>query len=124
MYMHLIELIISYFHVQKQKNLITIIGITTKSSKSNSHKYIYIPTGINPCSPKVGKSEVRQRYGIPEEAFVFCYVGRHNEIKGYDTLKELGLELLKDKMYTFGSRKGRTNKRFGAWQVDRGRLDK
>lgn len=69
--------------------------------KSNSHKYIYIPTGINPCSPKVGKSEVRQRYGIPEEAFVFCYVGRHNEIKGYDTLKELGLELLKDKNVYF-----------------------
>lgn len=69
--------------------------------KNNSHKYIYIPTGINPCSPKVGKSEVRQRYGIPEEAFVFCYVGRHNEIKGYDTLKELGLELLKDKNVYF-----------------------
>lgn len=69
--------------------------------KSNSHKYRYIPTGINPCSPKVGKSEVRQRYGIPEEAFVFCYVGRHNEIKGYDTLKELGLELLKDKNVYF-----------------------
>lgn len=69
--------------------------------KNNSHKYVYIPTGINPCFPKVGKCEVRQKYGIPKEAFVFCYIGRHNEIKGYDTLKELGLELLEDKSVYF-----------------------
>ena len=37
---------------------------------------------------------MRAKYNIPKEAFVVCYVGRHNEIKGYDLLKQIGSELL------------------------------
>ena len=59
-------------------------------------KMRYLPTGISPCSAKAGRSEVRARYGIPEEAFLMCYVGRHNQIKGYDALVEAALPMLDD----------------------------
>lgn len=63
--------------------------------KENDEKYKYLLTGINACSVKVPAADIRAKYGIPEDAFVVCYVGRHNEIKGYDLLKEIGAELLK-----------------------------
>ena len=60
----------------------------------NKKKYRYLLTGINPCHPKTGKAEVRGKYRIPSSAFVVCYVGRHNSIKGYDNLLAIGKELL------------------------------
>lgn len=62
----------------------------------NSHKFRYLLSGINPCKAKLSRKEVREKYGIPENAFVISYVGRHNELKGYDRLKEIGTEMLKD----------------------------
>ena len=59
-------------------------------------KLRYVPTGIEPVSAKVERSELRKRYGIPEDAFVVCYVGRHNKIKGYDLLQKAARELLDD----------------------------
>lgn len=58
-------------------------------------EYRYILTGIKKCDYGVEKNIIRKKYGIPEEAFVFCYVGRHNEVKGYDDLKEFAAEILK-----------------------------
>jgi len=63
--------------------------------EKNTSKFRYLLSGINPCQTKVDKKDVRQKYGIPESAFVVCYVGRHNELKGYDTLKKIGEALLK-----------------------------
>ena len=60
-------------------------------------KMRYLPTGIAPCTAKAGRSEVRAHYGIPEEAFLMCYVGRHNQIKGYDSLVEMALPILADR---------------------------
>lgn len=60
----------------------------------DARKYIYIPTGINACSAKMPRNEVRQKYGIPQNAFVVSFVGRHNEIKGYADLKRIGARLL------------------------------
>ena len=62
--------------------------------KNNDAKYRYFLTGINKCSAKLSSDDVRAKYNIPKEAFVVCYVGRHNEIKGYDLLKQIGSELL------------------------------
>lgn len=59
-------------------------------------KLRYVPTGIEPVSSRVDRSELRKRYNIPEDAFVVCYVGRHNKIKGYDLLQEASRELLAD----------------------------
>ena len=37
---------------------------------------------------------MRRKYGIPDDALIVCYVGRHNEIKGYDALKSAATGLL------------------------------
>lgn len=59
-------------------------------------EYKYILTGIKPCVAKIGKDEIRRKYGIPDDAFVFSYVGRHNEVKGYNDLKELASKVLEE----------------------------
>lgn len=64
-------------------------------------KYIYLPTGINPCSAKVTRDEIRKKYNIPANAFVISYVGRHNEIKGYDIVKEIGNRFLNNSSVYF-----------------------
>ena len=63
--------------------------------EKNKRKYHYLLTGINPCIAKESRIVIRERYNIPNDAFVICFVGRHNSIKGYDQLKEIGAELLK-----------------------------
>lgn len=67
----------------------------------DNSKYRYMPTGIIGCTAKIGKEEYRKKYGIPDDAFVISYAGRHNEIKGYADLKKLGEELLTDKNIYF-----------------------
>ena len=54
--------------------------------------YRYLLTGISDISVKEDK--IRERYHIPQDAFVISYVGRHNETKGYDLLKEIGKSFL------------------------------
>lgn len=65
-----------------------------KEKRKNQFKYLL--TGIPPCHSKISPVEVRKKYNIPNDCFVFCYVGRHNEIKGYDVLKRLGEKILSE----------------------------
>ena len=58
----------------------------------NKDKYRYLQTGIEDVSGNL--ANVRVEYGIPKDAFVISYVGRHNTIKGYDILKTIGEMLL------------------------------
>lgn len=67
-----------------------------KIKKQNPSKFKYLLSGIEPCVPKLSNEEIRKKYKIPKDAFVICYVGRHNEIKGYDQLKIIGDFLLKE----------------------------
>lgn len=60
----------------------------------DSKKYLYVPTGIVGCKAKKTRNEVRDQYGIPKDAFVVSYVGRHNEIKGYSDLKKIGGKII------------------------------
>lgn len=46
----------------------------------------YLPTGTEQESARMTREETRKKYGIPEGALLFSYVGRHNQIKGYDVL--------------------------------------
>lgn len=62
----------------------------------NAAKIRYLPTGIQQCSAKENRDVIRKRFGIPNDALLMCYVGRHNEIKGYDSLVELALPILAD----------------------------
>lgn len=64
--------------------------------EKNKEKYRYILTGTIGCNTKVSKEEIRKKYNIPNNAFLICYVGRHNEVKGYDILKEIAKKVLKD----------------------------
>ena len=60
----------------------------------NKHKYRYLLTGLKEVRAKVSKEDVLEKYNIPKNAFLISYVGRHNEVKGYDVLKQIGKEIL------------------------------
>lgn len=60
----------------------------------NRKKYRYLLTGIEKCSSNIKRVDLRRKYQIPEDAFVFCYVGRHNSTKGYDRLKTVASKIL------------------------------
>lgn len=62
--------------------------------REKKEQYRYLLTGTVSAAPRMSRVEMRKKYGIPENAFVVSYVGRHSEIKGYDRLKEIGVRLL------------------------------
>lgn len=64
-----------------------------KFKKQNQYKYRYILTGITPKKALISKEEIRKKYNIPENAFVITYIGRHNIVKGFDSLKKIGERL-------------------------------
>ena len=66
------------------------------TSIRKDEKYRYMPTGIIACHAKINRENYRKKYGIPNDAFVISYVGRHNEIKGYTDLRQMGEQVLKD----------------------------
>lgn len=57
-------------------------------------RYKYLLTGTFPAKVVTSREKIREKYNIPESAFVITYVGRHNEIKGYNNLKEIGKRIL------------------------------
>lgn len=59
-------------------------------------KYLYMATGTEPKIANINKHDMREKYGIPQDAFVISYVGRHNEIKGYDNLKNIAQRILRE----------------------------
>lgn len=59
-----------------------------KESRKNSFKYIL--TGIPASSPKRNKEDVFKELNLPNDSFLVSYVGRHNEVKGYGDLKNIG----------------------------------
>lgn len=62
---------------------------------SNEQKFIYVPSSINDLNIDIENIQKLSDLGIPNDAFVITYFGRHNKIKGYDILKKLGKDLLK-----------------------------
>ena len=61
---------------------------TIHEKKKNNYRYI--PTGISNISPSKDRTAIRKQYNIPQEQFLVVYAGRHNEVKGYDSLKSIG----------------------------------
>ena len=55
----------------------------------DSSKIRYVPTGILPVICPKGRSKIRGELHIPEDAIVLSFVGRHNEVKGYDLLQRM-----------------------------------
>ena len=56
-------------------------------------KIRYVPTGIWPVECKKSREEIRKELNIPLDAVVLAFVGRHNEVKGYDLLQEIFAKL-------------------------------
>ena len=52
-------------------------------------KIRYVPTGISPVNCKKTREEIRKELNIPLDATVLSFVGRHNEVKGYDILQDI-----------------------------------
>lgn len=61
---------------------------------SNEQKFFYVPSAIMDLKVDEAKMQKFSELGIPEGSFVLSYFGRHNSIKGYDILKEVGKSLL------------------------------
>lgn len=57
-------------------------------------KFFYVPSAIMDIPVDTKKMQKLSLLGIPEDAFVITYFGRHNDIKGYDILKQIGEDLL------------------------------
>lgn len=49
----------------------------------------YLETGTLKAVPKRTREEVRRLLGIPDDAFVISFTGRHNDMKGYDFLADI-----------------------------------
>lgn len=67
---------------------------TIKEKKKQSYRYLL--TGIPQASAKTTRKELLKKLSIPDDAFIISYVGRHNEVKGYDNLKIIGERLIQD----------------------------
>lgn len=63
---------------------------------SNPQKIFYVPTGIiDNNESEIPNLHYLDGIDIPKDAIKICYVGRHNEIKGYPYLKKIAKEILK-----------------------------
>lgn len=61
----------------------------------------YVLTGINQCASQRDKMSVRRELGIPEESVVISFVGRHNYVKGYFDLQQIGRQILDNNKNTY-----------------------
>lgn len=52
-------------------------------------KFFYVPTCLNTTDKIERNDHILDKYNIPEDSLKVCYVGRHSEIKGYDTIQKL-----------------------------------
>lgn len=60
----------------------------------NNHKFFYVPSSIVDYTVDVESAQKLSELGIPEEAFVITYFGRHISVKGYDILCTIADKLL------------------------------
>ena len=63
------------------------------NSLTENGKLIYIPTGIEPKPVLRNRQVVCNEYSLNKENFIVSYVGRHNEVKGYDLLQKIATNL-------------------------------
>lgn len=66
---------------------------TIKEEKKANYRYVL--TGIPASFPMRVKEDIRTELNIQVSDFMICYVGRHNEVKGYDSLKCIGENILR-----------------------------
>lgn len=59
-----------------------------ESFKKNEFKFFYVPTALSSVEMVTGNGNYLANDSKDEDIFKVCYIGRHNSIKGYDTLKK------------------------------------
>ena len=67
-----------------------------KIRDQKKRSYRYVLTGIPQVEPKRQRQAVLDELHLNEDCFLISYAGRHNEAKGYDILKQIGAEFLKE----------------------------
>lgn len=65
-----------------------------KTRRASSFRYLL--TGTNKRTAKMSREEVCKKFKIPNDAFIISYAGRHNKLKGYDLLKDIGEKVLSE----------------------------
>ena len=73
-----------------------------------THPIKYVRTGCRALQTDKTRDEIRGKYNI-KTPFVITYIGRHNEIKGYDILKFVAMKILEkrdDVTFLIGGRLG------------------
>lgn len=56
-------------------------------------KLVYIPTGIEPKKVQKDREQICSELSLNKESFIISYAGRHNQVKGYDLLQKLAMDL-------------------------------
>lgn len=68
--------------------------ILRRAFQRNESKFIYVPSSVLDITVNETSMQKFSEIGIPDNAFVITYFGRHNLVKGYDILKIVGRKLL------------------------------
>lgn len=62
--------------------------------RKQEDKFEYAPSAIMDYVPRVNAEELYKNIGVPDNSFIVTFFGRHNEVKGYDILKSVGMRLM------------------------------
>lgn len=54
----------------------------------SNKRLIFVPTGVPEICLKEPDFTLKRKLGIPENATIVLFIGRHNKVKGYDILQE------------------------------------
>lgn len=60
------------------------------------NKFFYVPTSLGSSDPCLENKHVLDKYNIPSNAVKLCYVGRHNFVKGYDSIQRMARIIWKE----------------------------
>ena len=70
----------------------------------------YFQTGVKALISNKSKQELREFYNIPDDKAIIVYIGRHNEVKGYDVLTRAAKKILgkrKDVVFLIGGKQSK-----------------
>ena len=71
-------------------------GLYANKFKELDSKFFYVPTALNSIDRVKENDHVLDKYNLPNDCLRVCYIGRHNEVKGYDFLKRGAVEVWKN----------------------------
>lgn len=57
-------------------------------------KIYFLETGTEELKYNYSKEDYRKKIGVPSNAFVLCFIGRHNSVKGYDNFVKIASEII------------------------------